>query len=201
MGSAAVAMAAARGATVIGTSSMSKHAYLRTLGALPTTYGQGLADRVRELAPAGVDAVLDMAASGSLPDLVAIAGDADRVVTVADAARAGELGVRHPLRGERRHGARRGRGTGQSGQVHAPPRRNLLVGQDRRSAPGGRTRPHPGEDSDHPVAATAARTRLPSPLATSGQDGAGAAGLPPVACRVGGVLTAAARSAPDDIGD
>lgn len=95
VGSAAVAMAAARGATVIGTSSMSKHAYLRTLGALPTTYGQGLADRVRELAPAGVDAVLDMAASGSLPDLVAIAGDADRVVTVADAARAGELGVRH----------------------------------------------------------------------------------------------------------
>ncbi|MFE1506625.1 NADP-dependent oxidoreductase [Streptomyces sp. NPDC058726] len=95
VGSAAVAMAVARGATVIGTASTGKHAYLRTLGALPTTYGQGLADRVRALAPAGVDAVLDMAASGSLPDLVAIAGDADRVVTVADAARAGELGVRH----------------------------------------------------------------------------------------------------------
>ncbi|MER7057680.1 MULTISPECIES: NADP-dependent oxidoreductase [unclassified Streptomyces] len=95
VGSAAVAMAVARGATVIGTSSAGKHAYLRTLGALPTTYGQGLADRVRELAPAGVDAVLDLAASGSLADLVAVAGDADRVVTVADAARAGELGVRH----------------------------------------------------------------------------------------------------------
>lgn len=95
VGSAAVAMAVARGATVIGTSSTGKHAYLRTLGALPTTYGRGLADRVRELAPAGVDAVLDVAASGSLPDLVALAGDADRVVTVADAARAGELGVRH----------------------------------------------------------------------------------------------------------
>ncbi|WP_030378266.1 MULTISPECIES: NADP-dependent oxidoreductase [unclassified Streptomyces] len=95
VGSAAVAMAAARGATVIGTSSTGKHAYLRTLGALPTTYGEGLADRVRELAPAGVDAVLDTAASGSLPDLVAIAGDAGRVVTVADAARASGLGVRH----------------------------------------------------------------------------------------------------------
>ncbi|MFH9674567.1 NADP-dependent oxidoreductase [Streptomyces sp. NPDC017405] len=95
VGSAAVAMAAARGATVIGTSSAGKHAYLRTLGALPTTYGQGLADRVHALAPAGVDAVLDLAASGSLADLVAIAGHADRVVTVADAARAGDLGVRH----------------------------------------------------------------------------------------------------------
>ncbi|WP_326949536.1 NADP-dependent oxidoreductase [Amycolatopsis sp. NBC_01307] len=94
VGSAAVALAVARGATVIGTASAGKHDYLRELGALPTTYGEGLADRVRELAPGGVDAVLDTAASGSLPDLVAIAGDADRVVTVADAARAGDLGVR-----------------------------------------------------------------------------------------------------------
>ncbi|MCI0384734.1 NADP-dependent oxidoreductase [Streptomyces sp. CNQ085] len=95
VGGAAVAMALARGATVIGTSSPGKHAYLRTLGALPTAYGEGLADRVRGLAPAGVDAVVDLAASGSLPDLVALAGGPDRVVTVADATRAGELGVRH----------------------------------------------------------------------------------------------------------
>lgn len=95
VGSAAVSMAVARGATVIGTSSAGKHDYLRGIGALPTTYGPGLADRVRELAPTGVDAVLDTAASGSLADLVAIAGSVDRVVTVADAARASELGVRH----------------------------------------------------------------------------------------------------------
>lgn len=41
--------------------------------------------------------MLDTAASGSLADLVAIAGDTDRVVTVADAVRASELGVRHCL--------------------------------------------------------------------------------------------------------
>ncbi|MFJ5985283.1 NADP-dependent oxidoreductase [Lentzea sp. NPDC092896] len=97
VGSAAVSMAVARGATVIGTSSTGKHDYLRELGALPTTYGEGLADRVRALAPAGVDAVLDTAASGSLADLVAIAGSADHVVTVADTVRASELGVRHLL--------------------------------------------------------------------------------------------------------
>lgn len=95
VGSAAVAMAVARGATVIGTASEGKHEFLRDLGALPTTYGPGLAARVRDLAPAGVDAALDAAASGSLADLVAIVGSPDRVVTVADAARAAELGVRH----------------------------------------------------------------------------------------------------------
>ncbi|MGW5580366.1 NADP-dependent oxidoreductase [Micromonospora chokoriensis] len=95
VGSAAVAMAVARGATVLGTASTGKHDFLRRLGALPTTYGDGLIERIRELAPKGVDAVLDAAASGSLADLVTIAGSAGRVVTVADAARASKLGVRH----------------------------------------------------------------------------------------------------------
>ncbi|WP_430791765.1 NADP-dependent oxidoreductase [Actinoplanes sp. G11-F43] len=95
VGSAAVSMAAARGATVIGTASEGKHDYLRSIGAVPTTYGPGLADRVAALAPTGVDAVLDAVGSGSLPDLVAIAGSPDRVVTVADHLRAGELNVRH----------------------------------------------------------------------------------------------------------
>ncbi|BAL88154.1 putative alcohol dehydrogenase [Actinoplanes missouriensis 431] len=95
VGSAAVAIGVARGATVIGTASEAKHDYLRSIGALPTTYGPGLADRVAALAPTGVDAVLDAVGSGSLPDLVAIAGDPARVVTVADHMLAGGLGVRH----------------------------------------------------------------------------------------------------------
>nr|WP_285473184.1 NADP-dependent oxidoreductase [Actinoplanes sp. NBRC 101535] len=95
VGSAAVALAVSRGATVIGTASAGKHDYLRSLGAVPTTYGEGLAVRVKELAPNGVDGVVDTAGSGSLPDLVGIAGDASRVVTVADHLRAEGLGVRH----------------------------------------------------------------------------------------------------------
>ncbi|WNI15313.1 NADP-dependent oxidoreductase [Streptomyces sp. ITFR-21] len=83
VGSVAVQLAAARGATVIGTASPSNHDFLRSLGAEPTTYGTGLAARVRALAPAGVDAVFDCA-GGALPDLVAIAGDPARVVTIAD---------------------------------------------------------------------------------------------------------------------
>lgn len=93
VGLAATQFALDRGATVIGTASPSNHEYLRTLGATPTTYGEGLVDRVREIAPDGVDAALDTAGRGALPDLVRITGSPDRVVTIADPA-AGEHGVR-----------------------------------------------------------------------------------------------------------
>lgn len=82
-GSVAVQLAVARGATVIGTASERNHEFLRSLGAEPTTYGPGLVERVRAIAPSGVDAVFDCA-GGALPALVTIAGDPARVVTVAD---------------------------------------------------------------------------------------------------------------------
>lgn len=82
-GSVAVQLAVVRGATVIGTASGHNHDFLRSLGAEPTTYGPGLVERVRILAPSGVDAVFDCA-GGVLSDLVTIAGDPGRVVTVAD---------------------------------------------------------------------------------------------------------------------
>ena len=83
VGTVAVQLAVARGATVIGTASTHNHDFLRTLGAEPTTYGPGLVERVRALAPDGVDAVFDCA-GGALPDLIAVAGDPARVVTIAD---------------------------------------------------------------------------------------------------------------------
>ena len=92
VGSAAVEIAIARGATVIGTASEVHHDFLRSLGATPVTYGEGLASRVAAVAPDGVDAALDLAGSGSLADLVAIVGDPTKVATVADFA-AAALGV------------------------------------------------------------------------------------------------------------
>jgi NADPH:quinone reductase-like Zn-dependent oxidoreductase len=83
VGTVAVQLAVARGATVIGTAGEHNHDFLRALGATPTTYGPGLVERVRALAPDGVDAVFDCA-GGALPDLIAIAGDKARVVTIAD---------------------------------------------------------------------------------------------------------------------
>lgn len=84
VGSAAVQIAVARGATVVGTASEANHDFLRSLGAIPLTYGPGLAERVAEVAPDGVDAAFDAAGSGSLADLVGIVGSASHVVTIAD---------------------------------------------------------------------------------------------------------------------
>ncbi len=93
VGSAAVEIAVAQGATVIGTAGERNHEFLTSLGAVPTTYGPGLAQRLTTLAPHGIDIVLDTAASGSLDDLVAITGDPKRVATVADHAGGQRLGT------------------------------------------------------------------------------------------------------------
>ncbi len=82
-GSVVVQLAVARGATVIGTASERNHEFLRSLGAVPTAYGDGLVERVRALASVKIDAVIDCA-GGALPDLVALAGDPAHVVTIAD---------------------------------------------------------------------------------------------------------------------
>ncbi|NDZ81861.1 NADP-dependent oxidoreductase [Streptomyces sp. SID10853] len=93
VGSIAVQLAVARGATVVATASEANHDFLRVLGATPVTYGEGLVERVRAVAPQGVDAVFDVAGKGALPDAIELrGGTTDRVVTIADPA-AAELGV------------------------------------------------------------------------------------------------------------
>ncbi|MEW2133177.1 NADP-dependent oxidoreductase [Streptomyces sp. NPDC005435] len=56
----AVQLARIAGARVIGTGSAASAAHLRDLGSEPVVYGDGLADRVRALAPGGVTAALDL---------------------------------------------------------------------------------------------------------------------------------------------
>ena len=94
IGSAAVQLAVARGARVIGTGSPGSHELLRSLGAEPVAYGVGMTDRVRALVPGGVDRALDVAGSGALPELIDLAGGAAHVITVADVAGAQRYGVR-----------------------------------------------------------------------------------------------------------
>jgi NADPH:quinone reductase-like Zn-dependent oxidoreductase len=91
VGSLAVQFAVARGAVVIGTTGEGGDDYVRSLGAIPIRYGEGLVERVRSVAPQ-VDAVLDAAGSGVLPDAIELRGGTDRVLTIADPAAIG-LGV------------------------------------------------------------------------------------------------------------
>jgi NADPH:quinone reductase-like Zn-dependent oxidoreductase len=93
VGAVAVQIARARGARVIGTASEGNHEFLRSLGAEPTTYGDGMVERIRALAPDGVDLAFDTAGKGGIPDLVTLTGDPARVATIADFG-AAALGVK-----------------------------------------------------------------------------------------------------------
>ena len=83
VGGYAVQLAAARGARVIGTASEANHEYLRGLGAEPVAYGDGLPERVRELAPDGVDVVVDLV-GGVVEQTLAVLKDGGRHASVAD---------------------------------------------------------------------------------------------------------------------
>jgi NADPH:quinone reductase-like Zn-dependent oxidoreductase len=94
IGGAAVQLAVARGARVIGTASAANQEYLRSLGAEPVTYGPGMTNRIRAIAPNGVDRALDVAGNGVLPELIELAGGPEHVITVADFSGAKQHGVR-----------------------------------------------------------------------------------------------------------
>ncbi|KJY39079.1 alcohol dehydrogenase [Streptomyces sp. NRRL S-495] len=84
VGHLAVQIARALGARVIGTAGERNHAYLRELGAEPVRYGEGLAERVRELAPAGVDAALDLVGGDAVEVSAGLVADPARIASVAD---------------------------------------------------------------------------------------------------------------------
>jgi NADPH:quinone reductase-like Zn-dependent oxidoreductase len=94
VGTLAVQLAVARGAKVIGTAGASNQEYVASLGATPTLYGDGLVDRVRALAPEGIDAVFDIAGRGALEDSVELrGGTTERIVTIADYPGSEKLGI------------------------------------------------------------------------------------------------------------
>ncbi|MFJ8083192.1 NADP-dependent oxidoreductase [Streptomyces sp. NPDC096205] len=83
VGSLGVQLAVDRGARVIGTASERNHDFLRGLGAEPVAHGDGLAERVRALAPDGVSAVADFV-GGQLEATLAVLAPAGRHASVAD---------------------------------------------------------------------------------------------------------------------
>ncbi|MFF8898194.1 NADP-dependent oxidoreductase [Streptomyces lydicus] len=84
VGSLAVQILVAQGVRVIGTASERNHDFLRSLGAEPVTYGEGLADRVRALAPEGVDVALDFVGDGVVDLSQDLLKDRGRVASIAD---------------------------------------------------------------------------------------------------------------------
>lgn len=90
----AVQLAARRGAKVIATGGESADELVRSLGAEPVRYGEGLLDRVRWLAPDGVDVALDLVGTDEAMDVsLALVPDRSRIVTIANFERAPREGV------------------------------------------------------------------------------------------------------------
>jgi enoyl reductase len=94
VGTIAVQLGRLWGATVIGTASPGNHDYLRDLGAIPVAYGDGLVDRVRALAPGGVDVALDAVGGAAIPASVELVADRDRIGTIVDDRLAAQYGIR-----------------------------------------------------------------------------------------------------------
>ncbi|WP_129668634.1 NADP-dependent oxidoreductase [Phytoactinopolyspora endophytica] len=95
VGSVAVQLARAWGATVVGTASERNHDYLRELGATPVTYGDGLVSRVRDAAPGGVDVVLDAAGTEeAIQASTELLPERERIGTIAGQEYAERYGIR-----------------------------------------------------------------------------------------------------------
>jgi NADPH:quinone reductase len=95
VGLMAVQLATAAGARVLGTASESSHALLREFGAEPVTYGPGLEERIRALAPEGVDAAVDaIGGDEALDTSLAVVTARDRIVTLLPSRRAFDSGIK-----------------------------------------------------------------------------------------------------------
>jgi NADPH:quinone reductase-like Zn-dependent oxidoreductase len=94
VGSMVVQLLGLRKARILGIAGPGNADWLRAHGAIPIAYGDGLADRLREAAPDGIDAFIDLFG----PDYVQLAVDLgippERVDTIISFQKAGEVGAK-----------------------------------------------------------------------------------------------------------
>ncbi|MFB8107155.1 MULTISPECIES: NADP-dependent oxidoreductase [unclassified Streptomyces] len=84
VGSLAVQLARHTGCRVVGTASARNHDHVRSLGAEPVEYGDGLADRLRELVPEGFDAAFDTVGGEALRVSAETLAEGGRLASIAD---------------------------------------------------------------------------------------------------------------------
>ena len=87
---------------VIGTASEDKRALVESLGATLVPYGDGVADRIRELLPDGVDAIFDLAGGDALRAVADLLSNRDKLITAGDPETAAQLGG-HMIERDRTH--------------------------------------------------------------------------------------------------
>ena len=95
VGSFTVQLAQVLGARVIGTASEGNHDYLRELGAEPVSYGEGLLDRLRSVAPDGLTAAVDLVGDETLDVSREVLAEGGRLASVRNPTRVAELGGKY----------------------------------------------------------------------------------------------------------
>lgn len=98
VGSAATQIARSRGLRVIGTASDANRGHVEALGAVHVRYGEGVAERIAQAAPDGVDGILDLVGGAAPRDAAGALADRSKLVSTADPATAAELGGRYVTR-------------------------------------------------------------------------------------------------------
>jgi NADPH:quinone reductase-like Zn-dependent oxidoreductase len=93
VGSITVQLAILAGATVIGLASEGNHAWLKGLGVIPVTYGDGVGERIAAAASGGVDAFIDLA-GGYVQLALDLGVEPDRIDTVVDFGAGQKYGVK-----------------------------------------------------------------------------------------------------------
>ena len=94
VGSLVVQLLRRAGAQVVGIAGAGNADWLRSVGVTPVAHGDGLADRLREAAPDGLDAFVDCFGDGYCRLAIDLGVDPQRVNTIIDFGAAQELGVK-----------------------------------------------------------------------------------------------------------
>ena len=94
VGSLAIQLARRERARVIGIASDGSAEFLRSVGVEPLAYGDGLPERLRALAPQGVDAFIDLFGGGYVELAVTLGVARERINTIIDFAAAQKYGIK-----------------------------------------------------------------------------------------------------------
>ncbi len=84
VGVAAAQIARDLGINVIGTASEDKRALVETLGATLVPYGDGVDQRIKQILPDGVDAILDLAGGDGLRAVASLVTDRGKLISAGD---------------------------------------------------------------------------------------------------------------------
>jgi NADPH:quinone reductase-like Zn-dependent oxidoreductase len=84
VGVAAIQIARHQGLHVVGTASAGKKAYVESFGAIHVPTGDGVADRIRAVAPDGVDGIFDLVGGAHLEAVAGLLADRAKLISAGD---------------------------------------------------------------------------------------------------------------------